>query len=517
MAHPRLNRDLLGPKGRSPTPVVSLPPTGSFELPEKVLQFGSGRLLRGFVDTFVDEANREGVFEGRVVVVQSTGTERARSFNEQDGLFTTCIEGLEDGEEVRRYAIRSSVSRAIPAREEWGAVLDLARSADLEIVTSNTTEVGIQLDREDRIDRNPPRSFPGKLTAVLYARYEAFSRSDRSGSAAEHGLTIVPTELIEANGETLRGIVLDLTREWELGSDFREWIREANRFCNTLVDRIVTGRPDEDHMPEHVDRIGYEDELLTVGEPYRLWAIEGGEEVAETLSFAQADEGIVLTDDIEPYRTRKVRILNGAHTTSVPVAYLAGGRTVLEMMEDELTGPFVEELVREEILPTVEDEVERPREFAEDVLERFRNPFLEHQLLDITLQESTKLRHRVLPSVLAHREACGTMPARLSFGFAAALLFLRGREKRDGRVYGRRGGEAYPIRDDRADWFLDAWREVDPSDAVSIRGLVEKVASETRFWGRDLTNVDGFVDAIAGHLQAQLENGIRPALRDLST
>lgn len=508
MPLPRLTRGLLGPAGDTPTPGVALPSTDAFDAPETVLQFGSGRLLRGFVDYFLDEARRKELYEGRAVVVQSTGTERARIFNEQDGLFTTCIQGLEDGEAVRRYAIRGSVGRAISAKTDWEDVLELGRSPALDLVVSNTTEVGIQLDREDGIDRDPPRSYPGKLTAVLYERYRRFGDGD-------HGLVVLPTELIEENGDTLREIVVELGRTWELGSEFRRWIREANRFCNTLVDRIVTGRPGDAEVGDHWERIGYRDELLTIGEPYRLWAIEADDRVRDRLSFAEADSGIVLTDDIGPYRTRKVRILNGAHTASVPLAFLAGGTTVLDMMEDEWTGRFVEELVLEEILPTVDDQVEGGRAFAEDVLERFRNPFLEHELLDITLQESTKLRHRVLPSLLAHRRAHGVVPDRLAFGFAAALRFLRGEERRNGTVIGYRGDDAYPIRDDRAPWFMERWAEVDGDEAASVRELVRTVAAEERFWGRDLTGVPGFVDRITDHLTAILERGVRSALRAL--
>lgn len=478
----------------------------TFGLPEKVLQFGSGRLLRGFVDFFIDKANRNEVFNGRVVVVQSTGRQRSNHFNEQDGLFTVCVQGLENGEAVQQYEVLSSVSRAVPARENWQAVLDYARSPELEVIVSNTTEVGITFDSTDQIDRNPPASFPGKLTAVLYERYQAF------GDEEDKGCVIVPTELIEDNGDRLKQIVLKLADMWELEEGFRQWLEKENFFCNTLVDRIVTGRPEARELSKRWRQLGYRDELLTVAEVYRLWAIEGTAEVRVKLSFSEADKGVIVTNDIAPYRERKVRILNGAHTISVPTAYLAGEETVLDMMENEHTGAFVEQVMLKEIVPTLSVEPGSAVEFAQAVLDRFRNPYLQHQLIDITLQESMKMRYRVLPSILNHYKQHNSAPRRLCFGFASYLLFMRGREQQEGTIYGRRNEQRYPIHDDQAGYFMKLWQGVDIEDAAAVEALVEEVCANQELWETDLTERPGFVAAVSEYLVRSLREGVLNSL-----
>ena len=384
-------------------------------LPERVLQFGTGAFLRGFVDGIVDDANRAGRFDGRVVMVGSTGSGRAHALAEQDGLYTLCVRGLRDGQPVDETHVVTSISRALAASDEWDAVLELARSPGLQLVVSNTTEVGIVDDPDDRRDLDPPRSFPGKLASALAERAEAF---DYAGG----DLTVLPCELIEGNGDRLRRLVETHARRWSVDDRLVRWMDRSVTFCNTLVDRIVPGTPED--PTDLQERLGYTDELLTVAEPYRLWAIEGDDELAERLPLAGL-EGVVVTDDLTPFRVRKVRILNGGHTSTVPTALLCGLTTVADAMDDPDVGAFVRRVVRDEIVPSLDIDPEMARSFAEDVLDRFANPFVDHALLDITFQQTAKVGVRVLPSVQGYVARYGTAPQLIAFGLAAFLASTR--------------------------------------------------------------------------------------------
>src|SRR5215204_4531050 len=266
---------------------VVIPDEAIFELPEKVLQFGTGVLLRGLPDYFIDKANRQGIFNGRIVVIKSTTHGDTAAFQKQDGLYTLSIRGLENGVRVEENIINSSISRVLDANNEWKQVLDCAHNQNIQVIVSNTTEVGIQLVHDD-ILRHPPISFPGKLLAFLYERFKAFGGSQRSG------MVIVPTELIPDNGKKLESIVLELAHLNGLEDEFIEWLENHNHFCNSLVDRIVPGKPDEENQAALEKELGFTDQLLTMSEVYRLWAIEGNEYVKNCLSFAQADEGVVI-------------------------------------------------------------------------------------------------------------------------------------------------------------------------------------------------------------------------------
>ncbi|RYY17245.1 MAG: altronate oxidoreductase, partial [Cytophagaceae bacterium] len=266
---------------------VSLPDAALLALPEKVLQFGTGVLLRGLPDFLIDQANRQGLFNGRVVVVKSTSGGDVAAFERQQGLYTVCVRGIEDEQPVHENVVCAAISRVLVARTDWAEVLRVAASPELQVVVSNTTEVGIVLDASDDVYAQPPRSFPGKLLAVLLARYEAF------GGAADKGLVIVPTELVSDNGTQLRAILHELAAHQHLSAEFRRWLAEANTVCNSLVDRIVPGAPDAAAHAALTQELGYEDELLIMSEAYRLWAIEGNERVRQVLSFEQADAGVI--------------------------------------------------------------------------------------------------------------------------------------------------------------------------------------------------------------------------------
>lgn len=451
---------------------------------ERVLQFGTGALLRGLPDDVFHDANRAG-WDGRAVMVGSTGSGRASALGEQDGLFTLVVRGLREGEPVDEAYVVGAVSRAIAASDDWPAVLDLASSPELRLVVSNTTEVGITDDPDDRRDGDPPRSFPGKLAAVLAARAEAF---EYEGG----GLDVLPCELIEGNGDRLREIVEAHAERWGLGPRFSEWLRREVRFCNTLVDRIVPGMPDD--PDELFERLGYTDDLLTVAEPYRLWAIEG--RPAHLGPLADVD-GVVVTDDLTPYRERKVRILNGGHTSTVPTAILCGLDTVAEAMDDETVGAFIRRAILDEIVPSLDIDAEMAQSFAHAVIDRFANPFVAHALRDITFQQTAKLGVRVAPSIASYREKKGEVPPLLTFGVAAFLAAVR-----PGAVDGL-------STDDAADDWRQRWAGVDPADADELLAFVRSALAR---W--DLDEVPDVPEAVAAALAAIHRDGCREALAE---
>ncbi|GLC23745.1 tagaturonate reductase [Roseisolibacter agri] len=482
-------------------PAVDLPPAGTLTLPETAVQFGTGAFLRGFVDHFVDAANRRGEFNGRVVAVGSTGSGRDRAFTDQDGLYTLVARGLSQGAAREEIRVVGAVSRALSAATEWDEVLKVARAPQLRVVFSNTTEVGIALDEGDRFDLEPPRSFPGKLTRFLFERARAFD------FAAERGVVVVPCELIEDNGHRLREIVLALADRWALGADFRAWIEQAVPFCNTLVDRIVPGAPADEDAAALRASLGYRDELLTACELYRLFVIEGdpslpsgqAKALRDRLGFVDADPGVVITDDARPYRERKVRLLNGAHTITVSLALLAGCETVRDAMTHELVGPFVRRVMLDEIAPTLQDPAAEA--FALAVLDRFANPYIRHALFDITLQATMKMRVRVVPTIERSVARTGRAPALLSLGLAAFLLFARGDLQERRRI----AGLAVPA-DEQRDRLCTLWATHAP-DAVAGAAL-----SDATLWGTDLTQVPGLLDAVRDALARLLSDGVERTL-----
>ena len=492
---PRLTRELVSSDQFQGRTDLLVPTPEMRALPEKAVQFGTGALLRGFVDYFIDAVNRRGEFNGRIIAVGSTGSGRDSRVNEQDGLFTLLISGIEGGTPREERRVIASVSRALSAKDEWSSVLDCASKPELELIFSNTTEVGITLDEGDSLTFSPPRSFPGKLTAFLHARAMAFAFD------ASRGVTVIPCELIENNGDRLREIVLALAGRWDLGERFTTWLSSSVRFCNTLVDRIVPGTPAPERLAELERELGYRDELATACELYRLFAIEGDDALAQRLAFARADGGIVVTESITPYRQRKVRLLNGAHTIMTPVALLAGCTTVLDAMKHDQVSRFVRRAMLEEIVPTLD--IPSAHAFALDTLDRFANPSIQHVLFDITLQSTMKMRVRIVPSIVEYLERTGRVPESLTFGFAAYLLFMRGDLQGDRR----RAGHSVPA-DDGAGRLASAWQS-----AGSDHRLLARLAfSEVSLWGTDLLALPGFADSVTEHLAVADRDGIAVAL-----
>lgn len=471
-------------------------------LPEKIIQFGTGVLLRGLPDYFVDKANRQGTFNGRIVVVKSTDRGGVDAFQDQDNLFTHCIRGVEGGEAVEETFINSAISRTLSARNQWEEILDCARNPQINIVISNTTEVGIQLVDDD-LTASPPESFPGKLTAYLHERFRTFDGS------ADRGMVIVPTELVVDNGKKLRDIVLEQAHRHDLGEDFIEWLTEYNHFCSSLVDRIVPGLPDEEKQKELTDTLGYHDELLIMSESYRLWAIEGGAQVRSVLSFAEADAGVIIEPDIDLYRELKLRLLNGSHTFSVALFFLSGMETVRESMENSILENFITELTLDELAPAIPYEVdlERARTFGRQVLDRFRNPYIKHQLIDITVQYTAKMKMRNVPTLISHYEKFGTVPARMAEGFAAYVLFMKPVEN-DGKSYfGERNGVRYPIRCDAAPYFDALYKK----HGTNYESLTQALLADSELWGTDLSTLSGFQEAVLENIQSLVSERIGEA------
>lgn len=471
-----------------------MPPVSVFSLPEKVLQFGTGVLLRGLPDYFIDRANAQGIFNGRIVVVKSTDTGGADAFTQQDGLFTQLVRGIEDGHEVSQILVNSSISRVLSAREHWKEILSCAANPEMQVIISNTTEVGIRLV-EDNIHDSPPVSFPGKLLAFLHERYQ------RLGNDPAHGMVIVPTELITDNGDKLREIVLQLAAQNGLDKAFIDWLKEANDFCNSLVDRIVPGKlpaPEKEKMEK---ALGYTDELMIMSECYRLWAIATKRpRTASILSFSRADNGVVLAPDITRFRELKLRLLNGSHTFSCGLAVLRGFTTVKEAMTDERFVHYISELMFSEIAPAITNEQLSPgeaKDFALTVLDRFRNPFIEHLWLNITVQYSSKMAMRNVPILMEHYHRDGSVPRHMGLGWAAYLLFMRTRKDAQGRYTGNWQGREYPVQDDHAEILCAAWKDHAPDSQV-----VEAVLGNTSLWGSDLRLLPGFAAAVTEYVES---------------
>ena len=480
---------------------VTVPGEAIFDLPEKVLQFGTGVLLRGLPDYFIDKANRQGIFNGRVVVVKSTSYGDTSAFDKQDGLYTVCVRGIENGQKVEKNIINSSISRVLTATEQWGQILECAHNPFMQIIISNTTEVGIQLVKED-IRKNPPASFPGKLLSFLYERFTAFGGSQSSG------MIIIPTELLPGNGKKLESILLELAHLNSLDEAFIEWLEKYNHFCNSLVDRIVPGKPEEAILNDLEKSLGYTDHLLTNAEVYRLWAIEGDEKIKNILSFAQVDEGVVITPDIDRYRELKLRVLNGTHTLSCGVAFLANINTVKEAMDDDIISSYIENLMMNEVAPAIPYPIDlsEARAFGEKVLDRFRNPHIKHQWINITVQYSSKMKMRNVPILLKHYSDNNTPPPLLSLGFAAYLVFMKGTKIKEGKVYGEWNGIEYHIQDDMAEVFYNKWQ------AYNGAALVSNVLSDSAFWGEDLSNLPMFAELVTAKMDLILTEGMKNAV-----
>lgn len=472
------------------------------ERPVRVLQFGEGNFLRAFVDYMIDIANEKVDFNGNVVLVKPISFGNLDAFHQQDCRYTVLLRGLVDGKPVEMSRAITSVSDAVDAYGEYEKYAAYARLDTLRFIVSNTTEAGIVLDESDRFDLCPPNSYPGKLCKFLYERAEAF------GYAADKGLIILPVELIDDNGIALKRCVKALARLWKLGEHFETWLDEACVFTSTLVDRIVTGYP-RDEAEAIWQKLGYEDRLLVTGEPFALWVIESEKDISGELPLPDCGLPVIFTDNQKPYKQRKVRILNGAHTSFVPAAFLCGYDYVLDAMNDPMILTFMQKTLYDEVIPTLSLPKEDLMAFAEAVTGRFKNPYIKHALLSICLNSVSKWRARCMPSLLGYVEREHKLPEHLTFSLAALMALYHGGHLKDGALECLRDGQPYALRDDAA--VLAFFAENDQKPAAE---LTRMFLSSTDFFGQDLTQVPGLETAVATALEDVLARGMRTVMTE---
>ena len=458
------------------------------QLPIKVVQYGEGNFLRAFVDYLINKLNNEAGFNVGVAVIQPLAGGMISVLNEQDGLYNLFMKGIKQGKEIQEKELITCIQKAYDPYKDYEAYLELAKEEELEFIISNTTEAGIAYNENDKFQEYPHQSFPAKVTALLYERFRHFNADP------DRGLTIIPCELINQNADNLKKIILQYAESWNLENEFVDWINEHNGFHNTLVDRIVPGYPKDD-IDSYQQQLELEDSLVVSAEVFLLWVIEGGANLKAKIPFDKIDENVLIVDDLQPYRTRKVRILNGAHTTMVPFSILFGNETVKETVDHEFTGEFIEKAVFEEINPTLSLSTKELNSFAEEVFDRFRNPFIKHQLSSIALNSISKFKVRVLPSLLGFQKKFNRLPLRLTFAFACLIRFYDGKWK----------GQSLPIKDDeqaiaamKKIWELHSYNEI----AVEVLG-------KTDFWDTDLNEIPGLKEKIAYALEVIDNRGIQ--------
>lgn len=470
------------------------------DAPVRVLQFGEGNFLRAFVDYFIDMMNEKGGFHGKVMIVQPIPQGRTAEINAQEGLYTLYLRGSENGQQVDERRVISSVAGCLNPYADYEAFLACAKNPDLRFIASNTTEAGIAFDPSCRFEDRPASSFPGKLTQFLYERWRTGGR----------GFWILSCELIDNNGRELAACVRRYIELWGLEPEFAAWVERENVFCSTLVDRIVTGYPRRDAEQMNTAN-GYLDQNLVTAECFGLWVIEAPDSLYNELPVREAGLPILVTPDHTPYKQRKVRILNGAHTGMILGAYLAGQDIVRDCMKDAVIRKFTDRLIFEEIIPSIttlpHDEL---CAFAASVADRFENPYIDHRLLDIALNSVSKWRARVMPSLLGYLQEKKAVPACISFSFAALLEFYSRGVLADGKFTAQRGADTYEIRDDQA--VIDFFAARHDMDAQTLAADACRCEA---FWGRDLSQIPGFVDTVSADLQAIRTEGAGAVMEKL--
>ena len=487
--------------------------THAVDRPVKVMQFGEGNFLRAFVDYIFDVTNEKTDFNGGVVIVKPIEFGTLERFHDQECQYTLQLRGFENGQPKEITRQITSVVDAVAAIEDYDKFMKYGTSETLRFIVSNTTEAGIVFDETDDFNACPPKTYPGKLTKLLFERYKKFN------GAADKGLILLPCELIADNGIELKKCIMKFIELWNLEDGFKDWVNTACSFCPTLVDRIVPGYPRDDAQ-KLCEEWGYEDQLIDRAETFGLWVVESDEnlpleQLEKELPFKEAGLNVVFTKDHHPYKERKVRILNGAHTCSVLGAFLAGHNLVGELMADKMFYKYLEDALNNEIIPAIvspELTLEDLKGFADAVFDRFQNPFIKHKLLDISLNSTSKWEARVLHTINEYYAQKKELPKILTFSFAAYLAFYRGTEIREGALIGKRGDEEYLIKDapEVLEFYKNAWTGVDVTDKAQVAELVTKVCANKDFWlGEDLnTELGNFPEVVADHLYNILNNGV---------
>ena len=444
----------------------------------------------------IDRLNEETGFDGRVALVKPTPSGDYIQLRQQDGLYHVLIRGYKAGAVVDEHRLVRSIAQIIHPYRQWQDYLRTAEIPTVRFVFSNTTEAGIRFSPEDQFEDQPPREFPAKLTLWLYHRYNTFAGDPTKGCY------LLPCELLEQNGRQLQEAVLSYCDHWQLPAAFCDWITTANHFCNTLVDRIVPGFPAEE-AAEICGKLGLEDHLLVSAEPYHLFVIEDVAEIRKELPLDRVGINAVFTKDISPYRTIKVRILNGAHTSMVPVGYLFGHDTVRETLEDGLTGAFVRRAVHENIAPGLDFPAEVLQSYIRDTMDRFLNPFIRHELLAISLNSIAKFQTRILPSIHAFRERTGEWPGHLLFAWAAMICFYRGKRHQD----------PIPLKDDPAaiEMIAGLWRKIKQGE-IDFLQMTDTLLGHPSVFGPKLTHQQGLSKALARMVEEIHQQGMQLAL-----
>ena len=462
---------------------------------EKIIQFGEGNFLRAFIDWIVWKTNQKTDFNGSVVVVQPIEKGMVEWLNEQDGLYHLNLQGLLNGKTVDSLDMIDVVSRGINPYADFNSYLELAEQPEIRFVISNTTEAGIAFDPACRLEDAPASSYPGKLTQLLYHRYEHFE------GAMDKGLIIFPCELIFENGRHLKECIRKYIDLWGLGPDFSAWFEEACGVYSTLVDRIVPGYP-RDNAAQLCERAGYDDHLLDKAEIFHLWVIEAPKEVAKEFPADKAGLNVLFVPSEAPYHERKVTLLNGPHTVLSPVGYLSGLNTVKECCEDPEIGRFVHKVMFDELLPTLNLPKAELEKFANDVLERFRNPFVKHFVTSIMLNSFPKFRTRDLPGLKTYLERKGELPKGLVLGLAGICTYYKG---------GKRGEDEIVPNDDQKiiDLLKELWATGD------VRKVAKGVLAASFIWDEDLNAVPGLADLLAADLAVIQAKGMREAVKNI--
>ncbi|KTF17830.1 tagaturonate reductase [Pseudoalteromonas sp. 10-33] len=465
--------------------------------PTKIMQYGEGNFLRAFIDWQIDKLNETTQLNAGVAVIRPIDYDALPLLNVQDGLYTTIIRGLnEQGESVADHRVISSINEEIPVYKEYSRYMKLAENPDLKIIFSNTTEAGIEYIDTDKLDDAPAKAFPAKLTQWLFHRFNHFNGS------TEHGMVIIPCELIDYNGEKLKEIVHQYCQLWQLPNEFIQWLDNANHFCSSLVDRIVTGFPRDEHQ-QLQESLGYLDNFMVTAEYFHLFVIQGPQHLAQLLCLEGSDLNIKIVDDISPYKQQKVGILNGAHTALVPLAYMANIDSVGDALAEPLFEQYLTKLIFDEIIPTLdlpEDELKR---FANDVLNRFRNPYICHLLLAISLNSMTKFKTRILPQLLTYAKTRQALPNMMALALAGQILFYRG----------IRNNEKIALTD-APQWlevFDTIWQDFD-KNTLSLEQLVSQVLGATWHWETNLNDIPALTDTATTHLRNMLTNGVADTL-----
>jgi len=468
--------------------------------PERILQFGGGNFLRAFMDWMFHVLNNETSFKGNVVIVKPTKRGDYTELKKQKGKFHVALDGIKDGKLVSDLVLVESVSRSIQPYTEWDEYLNVAENPDMRFVVSNTTEAGIQFSSSDKLNDTPPHEFPAKLTVWLYHRFQHFEGDTTKGCV------MLPCELIEKNGDTLKSVILQYAEHWKLGIKFINWIDRHNYFCNTLVDRIVSGYPTE-RASTLLKQASFDDALLVAGEQYHSWVIQGAAIVQKELPFDKTNLNVQFVDDITEYRDMKVRILNGAHTSMVPVGYLSGIRTVKEVMEDSEISKFIEELLSEEITTTLANiPSEELSDFVNDTLDRFRNPTLRHFLINISLNSTSKFVARLLPTLKDYVATNKQLPKRIVFAFSCLVRMYEG-------TYNQ---ESIALNDKTTTlaFFKSNWKQ-NKDGSLPLDTMVSNLLKNVEIWGEDLDAINGFSKAVSENLQLIDQIGVKAVIKQI--